>query len=116
MQISIRVVSGEYFPLIVVLAATLAVGAWIFLPAELASLTKTALASAFSCANLFLLSETGYFDVGAHMKPLLHLWSLGIEEQFYLVWPLALWLTPRSSRLLMRQQERNCSSIRKMKE
>jgi peptidoglycan/LPS O-acetylase OafA/YrhL len=90
------------FPaLIVVLAATLIVGTLIFLPSELASLTKTALASAFSCANLYLLWETGYFDIGADLKPLLHLWSLGIEEQFYLAWPLALWLTPRRARRLM---------------
>jgi peptidoglycan/LPS O-acetylase OafA/YrhL len=87
------------FPaLILVLAATLAVGLTIFLPSELASLAKNALASAFFGANFVLLSEAGYFDLAAHLKPLLHLWSLGIEEQFYLAWPLALWLTPRRRR------------------
>jgi peptidoglycan/LPS O-acetylase OafA/YrhL len=84
------------FPaLILVLFATVAVGAYIFLPSELSSLAKNAIASAFFSANLMLLSESGYFDVDSHLKPLLHLWSLGIEEQFYLAWPLALWLTPR---------------------
>ncbi len=84
------------FPaLILVLFATVAVGAYIFLPSELSSLAKNAIASAFFSANLMLLSESGYFDVESHLKPLLHLWSLGIEEQFYLAWPLALWLTPR---------------------
>lgn len=84
------------FPaLILVLFATLAVGVWIFLPLELASHAKNALASTFFGANLMLLSESGYFDVDASLKPLLHLWSLGVEEQFYLAWPLALWLTPR---------------------
>src|SRR5580704_10363502 len=87
------------FPaLILVLAATLAVGVTIFLPSELTSLTKNAIASAFFGANFMLLSEAGYFDLAAHLKPLLHLWSLGIEEQFYLAWPLALWLTPRKWR------------------
>jgi hypothetical protein len=38
-----------------------------------------------------LWSESGYFDNAAETKPLLHLWSLGIEEQFYIVWPLLLW-------------------------
>jgi peptidoglycan/LPS O-acetylase OafA/YrhL len=42
-----------------------------------------------------LLSEVGYFDLAAHTKPLLHLWSLGIEEQFYLVWPWLLCMVPR---------------------
>ncbi len=84
------------FPaLIVVLITTLAAGFWILLPSALASLAKNATASAFFSANLMLWSETGYFDIDAKWKPLLHLWSLGIEEQFYLAWPLALWLTPR---------------------
>ena len=90
------------FPaLILVLAATLAVGVTIFLPSELTSLARNALASAFFGANFVLLSEAGYFDLAAHLKPLLHLWSLGIEEQFYLAWPLALWLTPRKWRGVM---------------
>ena len=40
-----------------------------------------------------LWSESGYFDNAANYKPLLHLWSLGIEEQFYIIWPFMLWLT-----------------------
>jgi len=84
------------FPaLIVVLIATLAAGFWILLPSQTASLAKNTMASAFFGANLMLWSETGYFDIDAKLKPLLHLWSLGIEEQFYLAWPLVLWLTPR---------------------
>jgi peptidoglycan/LPS O-acetylase OafA/YrhL len=89
------------FPaLIIVLIATFAFGWHYFLPMELASLGKNILASALFSANLMLLSEVGYFDVAAHLKPLLHLWSLGIEEQFYLVWPLLLWSLPRKWLLL----------------
>lgn len=42
-------------------------------------------------SNLVLWKESGYFDNVAETKPLLHLWSLGVEEQFYIVWPLLLW-------------------------
>jgi peptidoglycan/LPS O-acetylase OafA/YrhL len=84
------------FPaLILVLIATLAFGWHYFLPIELTSLGKNILASALFSANLMLLSEVNYFDVAAHVEPLLHIWSLGIEEQFYLVWPLLLWSLPR---------------------
>lgn len=46
-------------------------------------------------SNFVLWSQSGYFDSTAQAKPLLHLWSLGIEEQFYLIWPLALWAAHR---------------------
>jgi len=42
-------------------------------------------------SNFVLLKESGYFDASADVKPLLHLWSLGIEEQFYIIWPLLIW-------------------------
>jgi peptidoglycan/LPS O-acetylase OafA/YrhL len=84
------------FPaLIVVLGFTFALGWHFLLPAELTSLGKNLVASALFSANLMLLSEVGYFDIAARTKPLLHLWSLGIEEQFYLLWPWILWLLPR---------------------
>ncbi len=90
------------FPaLIVVLLATLGAGVAILLPDEMTSLARNAIAGALSGGNLLLLSEVGYFDLDAHAKPLLHLWSLGIEEQFYLVWPLALWLCPRPGHRVM---------------
>jgi len=46
-----------------------------------------------------LLSEAGYFDGSAVTKPLLHLWSLGIEEQFYIVWPVLLYVGHRARRI-----------------
>lgn len=42
--------------------------------------------------NLILVNESGYFDNAAETKPMLHLWSLAVEEQFYIIWPLVLWL------------------------
>lgn len=84
------------FPaLIVVLAATLAFG-WIALfPDELKMLGKHIVGGASFLSNVFLWFEVGYFDTAAETKPLLHLWSLGIEEQFYIFWPILLALAFR---------------------
>jgi peptidoglycan/LPS O-acetylase OafA/YrhL len=79
------------FPaLILVLAACLGIGWLILLPDEYSQLGKHVAAGAGFIANVALWRESGYFDTAAHLKPLLHLWSLGVEEQFYLVWPLLL--------------------------
>jgi peptidoglycan/LPS O-acetylase OafA/YrhL len=78
--------------LAVVLAATMALGWFFLLPEEYVQLGRHVLAGSFFSSNLLLWSEAGYFDLRSDQKPLLHLWSLGIEEQFYLLWPLALML------------------------
>lgn len=84
------------FPaLIVVLCATLVLGWLWMLPAPFAQLGSDSFASAAFFANIALLLQSGYFDVESAKKPLLHLWSLGIEEQFYLAWPLLLMLAAR---------------------
>jgi peptidoglycan/LPS O-acetylase OafA/YrhL len=84
------------FPaLIVVLGATLVLGWLWMLPAAYAQLSADIGASAAFSANFALLWQSGYFDVESAKKPLLHLWSLGIEEQFYLFWPLLLMLAGR---------------------
>jgi peptidoglycan/LPS O-acetylase OafA/YrhL len=79
------------FPaLAVVLAACLVFGWLVLLDAEYTQLGGHVAAGAGFVANLALWRESGYFDTAAELKPLLHLWSLGIEEQFYFVWPLVL--------------------------
>ena len=80
------------FPaLIVVLIACFAFGWYALLPDEYRQLCKHIAGGAGFVSNLVLWNESGYFDNIAETKPLLHLWSLGIEEQFYIVWPLVLW-------------------------
>ncbi|MEQ1878228.1 MAG: acyltransferase [Bdellovibrionia bacterium] len=65
---------------------------WVALLAdEFSLLAKHLLAGSLFSSNILLYSETGYFDAAADVKPLLHLWSLGIEEQFYLIWPVLIW-------------------------
>ncbi|MEP6969068.1 MAG: acyltransferase family protein [Betaproteobacteria bacterium] len=84
------------FPaLIVVLLATLALGYFALWPAEYIELGRQAQAAIFFLLNFKLISETGYFDVASFNKPLMHLWSLSVEEQFYLAWPVLLMLTYR---------------------
>src|SRR5437763_8974656 len=84
------------FPaLLVVLCVVLVLGWLWMLPAAYAKLSTDVFASAAFFANIALLLQSGYFDVEAARKPLLHLWSLGIEEQFYLFWPLILMLAAR---------------------
>src|SRR4051794_22392012 len=84
------------FPaLAVCLAAVLALGFVSLMPSELAQLGKHAFFGAAFLSNIVLWSESGYFDNAASLKPLLHLWSLGIEEQFYIFWPALLWLAFR---------------------
>ena len=81
------------FPaLLVVLAAVSLFGWFALLTDEYEMLGKHVAAGAAFVANFVLWRETGYFDPAADLKPLLHLWSLGIEEQFYLFWPLLLCL------------------------
>lgn len=86
------------FPaLIVVLAVVLIFGWFSLLGSEYKQLGGYAVAGALFFANLLSWHEAGYFDTNAESKPLLHLWSLGVEEQFYLIWPLALLLFFRRS-------------------
>lgn len=81
------------FPaLLIVLTVCLLFGGLVLLPDELEELGKHVGSAAGFFSNFTLWGETGYFNRAAELKPLLHLWSLGIEEQFYLLWPLMLLL------------------------
>ena len=84
------------FPaLLIVLCATVAAGWLYLLPTEFAALKSHVLWSLGFAINFKLHSESGYFDLAAALKPLLHLWSLAVEEQFYLIWPILIWCMVR---------------------
>lgn len=90
--------------LTVTLLLTLMAACFILSAPRLEMLAAHTLQSLFSVANVFFWLESGYFDSDAAMKPLLHMWSLSLEEQFYLVWPLYLLLLAgfwRSATLLL---------------
>lgn len=71
---------------------TLGIGWFVFPPEIYADTARSAIAVIFALGNIFFWSETSYFGSDALFQPLLHTWSLGVEEQFYFVWPALLWL------------------------
>lgn len=79
------------FPaLILVLLVALGMGFLFMLPDAFRTLGLNVAASAGFVANIALWLQQDYFAQSAEFNPLLHIWSLGVEEQFYLVWPLIL--------------------------
>jgi peptidoglycan/LPS O-acetylase OafA/YrhL len=83
-----------------VIGASLIVATAIMLPDDAATMAKSAVWSLASFANVFfwLYQDTSYFAASSQQQPLLHLWSLGVEEQFYLIWPLLLMCVYRPGR------------------
>lgn len=81
--------------LVAVLLGTLALGWFYLLPHEFVALGKHVSAGVASLNNFALRFEAGYFDTSSLEKPLLHLWSLAVEAQFYIVWPLLLLIASR---------------------
>lgn len=76
--------------LLFVLGCVWVLGRNVLLPNEFSLLGKHIFSGAGFFSNVTLYREVGYFDVSANLKPLLHLWSLAIEEQFYIIWPFFL--------------------------
>ena len=81
------------FPaLIVTCICTYFAGLLLLIPDHFVNFSKSVFASATFVANFFFWKNEGYFGLSSHLRPLLHTWSLAIEEQFYLFAPLLMWL------------------------
>ncbi|MTV29478.1 acyltransferase family protein [Rhodoblastus acidophilus] len=79
------------FPALFAMLLATAIGAcFVLTPPEMKDFAWSLAAAATSVSNIFFSGQSGYFDAPALSKPLLHTWSLGVEEQFYLVFPLFL--------------------------
>ncbi|MGY2363456.1 acyltransferase family protein [Pseudomonas azotoformans] len=90
------------FPaLLIMIAATFLFGWFFLLSEDLKLLGKHAVSGFAFVQNIALYRESGYFDVSSEMKPLLHLWSLGVEEQFYLIFPIAMLFLWRRKRFVL---------------
>lgn len=76
------------FPTLAAVCVATTIASYIWLDAEkLSAYGRSVTAAIFSLSNILFWSESGYFDAGSEAKPLLHTWSLSVEEQFYLFWP-----------------------------
>ncbi|MBV8891184.1 acyltransferase family protein [Bradyrhizobium sp.] len=89
------------FPaLYVTLMASFCLAALVVRPKDLEDFSGSILSALTGLSNVFFWLQSGYFDVGAGQKPALHTWSLSVEAQFYLIWPIVMvWLVHRFSRV-----------------
>jgi len=104
LEFYVRRVRRIYPALVLVLAVCLMFGWFALFSQEYAQLGKHVVGGAGFIANILSWLEAGYFDTRQDLKPLLHLWSLGVEEQYYLIWPVllvVLWKWARALPLLI---------------
>ncbi|WP_415238102.1 acyltransferase family protein [Seleniivibrio woodruffii] len=92
----IRRIKRIFPALFAMIAVTGLISYFVLMPNHFAKFGKSVAAAVFFCANIIFWGDSGYFDAEAESKPLLHTWSLGVEEQFYIFFPLILMFLART--------------------
>lgn len=90
-----------YPALIVTVILCLIIGFFLTDPEMMRWIARSGKYVLISASNIFFYNHTGYFDIDAHKQVFLHTWSLGVEWQFYFVWPLLMWFILKFSRKLL---------------
>lgn len=84
--------------LLAMIVAVTAAGYFLLYPIQYVDYAKSAIAATISVSNIHFFNQSGYFDGPAHTKPMLHTWSLSVEEQFYLILPVLVIVSMHFSR------------------
>jgi len=89
-----------------VTAVTMLAGFLLLIPQDFSSLAASMRHAVMFMANIYFSRDSGYFDIASDEKPLLHMWSLSIEEQYYFIWPLLLLFFYTLGRIVFKQPVR----------
>ncbi len=98
MQFYLRRVRRIFPTLISVNFAMFFIGAYVYDSRAYNELSKSIVSATVFCSNFFFWQQSGYFDSSSLFKPMLHTWSLSVEEQFYIIFPVSLLLARRLSK------------------
>jgi peptidoglycan/LPS O-acetylase OafA/YrhL len=90
------------FPaMLVVYIVSFGAAFFLFNPQDMERFSGALIYTLGAFSNVYFYQESGYFDADAYLKPLLHTWSLSVEEQFYMLWPISLVLFRRCPRFII---------------